>query len=560
MPPIYSLYIGLLIATLFVSVLLFFLALKYRASGVVQAYLLIVFLGCGIETVVLLSLYSPNAAWAVWWHGNLRFTMLGLISPLAFLFVSVLLEPSRGLFRNSPWWLLPIPVLTAFLSLTNDWHHWVFRDYRMFNEFGLFLRATWNPGPWFYVHLANSFAISLLILLLLLRLLRKTRRLPRFRGTLAVGVVLIGFMTSALDVFGLAPAPGLLWAPIGLGLIDIVIMMGVIYLDLFDVLPVARETLFNYMTDIVLILDADDHVVEINPAGERALQVKLEAFRGWPVYYSVDLVDVSLIDDARNILSQTQYRGETSLVISQKVHQFDVIINAIYLEEGILGAKLVVMRDITQQKELQQRERELATFEERQRLARDLHDAVSQTLFSARLASEILLRQKDELAPAILWENIQQITRLITSALSEMRILLLELRPNGLANTVLPVLLTHLAEATGARTTANLRCSLHGEGQLPVDVKIAFYRIAQEALNNSVKYAHASEINLDLVQGDTSVKLTITDNGRGFIVSNLESDHFGISIMRERAAEIGARLEIISQPDAGACVICDWQE
>lgn len=556
MPPIYSLYVGLLIATLFVSVLLYVLAYKYRVSGVVQAYMLIVLLGCGMDAVVLLSLYSPDAAWAVWWHGNVRFALLGLIAPLAFLFFSMLLEPSRSLFSNFSWWLLPIPVLTAIFSLTNGWHHWVFSDYRMVNEFGLFLRLSRNSGPWYYVHLANSLVISVLTLLLLMRRFREAHRLPRFRGALGVGVVFIVFTASGLDVFGLSPAVGLLWTPIGLGLINIFIMVGVIYLDLFDVLPVARETLFQYMTDIVLILDVDDHVVEINPAGERIFQVRLNSLKGRPVY---DLLDASRVESARNILSQSQYRGEASLVIDQKAHQFDVNINSIYLEEGILGAKLVVARDITQQKELRQREHELATIEERQRLARDLHDAVSQTLFSARLTSETLLRQKEEIAPAALWENIQQVTRLIVSALGEMRMLLLELRPEGLANTALPILLTHLTEATGSRTDANLACSLQGERRLPVDVKTAFYRIAQEALSNSIKYAHASEVSLSLVQSDTRVKLTITDNGRGFNVLNQENDHFGINIMQERAAEIGARLEITSQPGAGTCITCDWQ-
>jgi signal transduction histidine kinase len=296
--------------------------------------------------------------------------------------------------------------------------------------------------------------------------------------------------------------------------------------------------------------------VEINPTGERSFRVKLKLLRGRSVY---DLIDAGRVESARNILSQSQYRGDTSLVIDQKARQFDVSLTSIFLEEGILGAKLIVIRDITELKKLQKQESELAALEERQRLARDLHDAVSQTLFSARLTSETLLRQKDEILPPVLWDNIQQVTRLIVSALGEMRVLLLELRPDGLANTALPVLLTHLADATGVRTDANIHCSLQGERKLPVDVKIAFYRIAQEALSNIVKYARPNEINLTLVQGEAGVKLTIADDGRGFNVSNQESDHFGISIMRERAAEIGAGFEITSQPGVGTSVTCEWQ-
>jgi PAS domain S-box-containing protein len=556
MPPIYSLYVGLLISALLVSVLLFFLTLKHRASGVVQAYLIFVFLSCGIETASLLSLYSPDAAWATWWHGNLRFAILGLIMPLTFLFVSLLLEPSKGLLGNYPWWLFPIPVLMIFFSLTNDWHHWVFRDYRMVNEFGLFLRAGWNPGPWFYVHLVNSNAIGLLIIRLLVNRFHQPYGVPRLRGILAIWIVILTFAATGLDVFGLALAPGLLWAPIGFGLINVLIMVGVIYLDLFDVLPMARERLFHYMADIVLILDADDRIVEINPAGERSFQVNLKSIRGRPFN---DLIDIDHIEAAQIISSQSQYRGEISLVIDQKPHWFDVNLSTVYLEEGVPGAKLIVMRDITEQKELQQREQELAAFEERQRLARDLHDAVSQTLFSARLTSEAMLRQKDELAPAVLWENLRQVTRLIVSALGEMRILLLELRPEGLTSAPLPVLLAHLADATGARTTASLHFTAQGEADLPQDVKIAFYRIAQEALNNSVKYAHASQINLTLIQAGRRVKLSVSDDGQGFEIPHREDGHFGLSIMRERAAEIGALLEITSQPGASTSLNCDWQ-
>ncbi len=555
MPPIYSLYVGLLIASLLISVLLFFLILKHCASGAVQAYLVFVFLSSGVGMVTLFSMYSQDVTWAVWWHGNLRFAMLGLITPLTFVFTSVLLEPAKGLFKSAPWWLFPVPIVTALLSLTNDSHHWVFRDYRMVNEFGLFLRMAWNPGPWFLVHLVNSYAVGLFIVWLLMGRLSSLRRLPRFRGTLALGIVALTFLTNGLDVLGLNLVPGLLWTPLGLGLVNLVILIGAIYLDLFDVLPVARETLFRYMTEAVFILDPDDHLVEVNPVGEEILQTAAKSWKGRSIY---DLVDASQVQSLQQVLRQSQSRGEVSFVLAQKVHWFEVSLSAIYLEGGLLGAKLVIARDITQQKEFQQREYELATHLERQRLARELHDAVSQTLFSARLTAETLLRQKDELPPAALGENLQLVTRLIVSALGEMRILLLELRPDGLATTALSSLLTYLVEAMGARTSARLGLSLQGEGKLPEEVNLALYRIAQEALSNCVKYSHASEINLALMQSETGVKLTIVDNGRGFSVSSQEDDHFGISIMRERAAEIGARLEISSQAGEGTSLTCDW--
>ncbi len=195
----------------------------------------------------------------------------------------------------------------------------------------------------------------------------------------------------------------------------------------------------------------------------------------------------------------------------------------------------------------------------RQRLARDLHDAVSQTLFSARLTSEMLLRQKDSLTPEALWANIRHFTRLVVSALGEMRILLLELRPEGLANTELPILLSHLADATTSRTDAEIRQAMHVKKALPVDVKIAFYRIAQEAINNIVKHSRATEIGITLSGENDGITLTIQDNGRGFDIKNLAGHQLGVNIMRERADEVGARLEIASQPGNGTRITCAWQ-
>lgn len=128
------------------------------------------------------------------------------------------------------------------------------------------------------------------------------------------------------------------------------------------------------------------------------------------------------------------------------------IISPITDPQGNITHYLAVKEDITELKELQKRDLELAALEERQRLARDLHDAVSQTLFSDRLTAEMLLRQKQSIGLDTLWTHIDHLTRLVVSALGEMRILLLELRPKGLQNTDLPILFAHLTDALGPRT------------------------------------------------------------------------------------------------------------
>jgi signal transduction histidine kinase len=208
---------------------------------------------------------------------------------------------------------------------------------------------------------------------------------------------------------------------------------------------------------------------------------------------------------------------------------------------------------------LAQKAAEEAVVAERTRLARDLHDAVTQTLFSASLTAEVLpeLWEADPAQGRRTTEELRQLTR---SALAEMRTLLLELRPSAVVQARLDDLVRQLLEATVNRTRATVNFAADGQRPLPDDVKIAFYRIAQEALNNIVKYAKASNIHIDLRQQPQGVRLTISDDGIGFDPDAVGPGHFGQKIMRERAESIGARLTVQSEVGHGTVVMVTWNE
>jgi signal transduction histidine kinase len=196
-----------------------------------------------------------------------------------------------------------------------------------------------------------------------------------------------------------------------------------------------------------------------------------------------------------------------------------------------------------------------AVTAERSRLARDLHDAVSQTLFSASVISETLPRlwKRD---PARVERGLEQLHQLTRGALAEMRALLVELRPTALVETDLGDLLHQLAEATMSRTRIAASVAIEGKRALPPEVQIALYRIAQEALNNVVKHAHASQVTLSLLNlPPGQVELRIKDDGRGFDPARVMPGHLGLDIMRERAQSIGITLEIASQPGQGAEIV-----
>ena len=203
--------------------------------------------------------------------------------------------------------------------------------------------------------------------------------------------------------------------------------------------------------------------------------------------------------------------------------------------------------------------RELAALEERQRLARDLHDAVSQTLFSAGLIAEVLPRvwERDRETGRQALQDLHQLTR---GALAEMRTLLMELRPASLLDLDLDELLPQLGEAVTGRSRIPVTLDVQEAPALPPDVRINLYRIAQEALANVAKHSNATTSTVTL-RGlpPAGVELRIVDDGVGFYPDTIAANSLGLDIMRERAAEIGAQLSIDSRPGQGTSVSARWQ-
>jgi nitrate/nitrite-specific signal transduction histidine kinase len=201
---------------------------------------------------------------------------------------------------------------------------------------------------------------------------------------------------------------------------------------------------------------------------------------------------------------------------------------------------------------------ETAAAAERSRLARELHDAVSQTLFSASMIAAVLPRlwERD---PATAREQLAQLHQLTKGAQAEMRILLLELRPDALVETSLPDLLSQLGQATSSRAMVPVEVDVANTCELPIEVKVTLYRIAQEALNNVVKHADANRVILSLSCDVGTISLTVSDDGCGFDPDHVPRERLGQRSMQERADAIGAHFSVESAPGRGTTVACTWQ-
>jgi PAS domain S-box-containing protein len=211
---------------------------------------------------------------------------------------------------------------------------------------------------------------------------------------------------------------------------------------------------------------------------------------------------------------------------------------------------------------------ERAVERERQHLARELHDSVSQSLYFANLAAEAL---------PVIWEldpeegrqRLAELQRFTRSAQAEMRTLLIELRPDLLVNLPLHDALWRLiAVLTAKIAEIRLDVQINLVPALPPDVQIALYRIAQEALSNVVKHARAAQVQFRLDVTPTyapnqpwsgTVTLDITDDGRGFNPAQIAPGRLGLTSLIERAADIGATLTVESKPGGGTQVLVVWE-
>jgi two-component system nitrate/nitrite sensor histidine kinase NarX len=195
---------------------------------------------------------------------------------------------------------------------------------------------------------------------------------------------------------------------------------------------------------------------------------------------------------------------------------------------------------------------------ERGRLARELHDAVTQTLFSANIIADVLPRIWKR-NPEEGMQNLEELRQLTRGALAEMRTMLLEMRPETLERSDIKPLLTQLADAFVGRVRVPVSLDIQGNCELTHEVKIVFYRVAQEALNNIAKHSGARQVDLRLECQPGQMKLFIKDDGLGFEPDSIPADHMGIVIMRERASSVGACLKIESQSGQGTTVNLEWK-
>ena len=258
-----------------------------------------------------------------------------------------------------------------------------------------------------------------------------------------------------------------------------------------------------------------------------------------------------LADPVTRQVVKLELRRKGGGTVPVEVSSIGTTVNGIFT--GIHGATRDIGERERLERDLRRQAGELASSQERAHLARELHDSVTQALFSMTLVTRSieLLIDRDAAAARAKLTSLRELQR---EALAEMRALIFELRPGNLENDgLLPALRTHSAALQG-RIGLPVVVTSELTDRLPLEVEEVLYRIAQEALHNIVKHAAARQVEVAVDRRGPDVVLRIRDDGKGFDAAAVPDGHLGLAGMRARADKIGATYTVTSRAGAGTTV------
>lgn len=317
----------------------------------------------------------------------------------------------------------------------------------------------------------------------------------------------------------------------------------------------AYRGVFEATSDGLLISDFAGRILTANPAAGAIFDHDATA---WPALALADLIAPDDAAALRRHLATVAAGGEFRAQLTGQRRAGHAVPLEIYgspLSYHGQPRLLCAIRDITERVEAE-RLRVQRVQAERQRLARELHDSVTQSLYGITLHSTAATRQLAAGDLAVARDSLAEISATAHEALAELRLLIFELRPPILAEAGLVAALQARLDAVEGRVgTLKTRLDAPTALHLPAATEEALYRIAQEALNNILKHAHARQVVVSLHQDATLTRLRISDDGGGFD-PQATSGHGGLGLrgIAERAALLGARLDVTSAPGQGTTV------
>jgi len=465
--------------------------------------------------------------------------------------------PGRWLTRRRLTLLAMPPIAVVALVLTNDLHHWVWRGF----VYDGFLQPLRGPANW----IAMGYGMAL-VLVNLAAFAWLFVRSPQHRWP--VVLMMVGQVASrTLYMLNLFPQRTVFgWNPLMLGF---VITFGAYAIALFgfrmlDPLPVAHRTAVEQMRDGMLVLDTRWRAISLNPAAQRILGLPAAAARGmaW-----AELLPAC--PDAGWCLDPGATPTEIELGTGAEVRRYALIPSRLHDYRGLTTGHLLLLHDVTEQRRAQaqllEQHRALAMLQERERLARELHDSLGQVLSYASFQVETaakLSRAGQGVAAA---EQLDRLGAVVRGAHADLREVILNLRSTVSQQQPFFAVVKQYLDAFTSSYDIQTHLSVDPglEESYATEAQLQLIRVLQEALSNARKHGGVHQVHVTFARGDGRLRMSVHDDGRGFDpdrVSEPGGPHFGLQFMRERALEMGGSLQIHSAPGAGTRVVLEIPE
>ena len=458
-------------------------------------------------------------------------------------------QPKRWTTRRNLVILLIPPILIAILILTNNFHHLFWENF-VFDDA---LVAIAGPvQKYFVAYVYLNFLLNLVILVWLF-IHSPQNRWPVAFIIIGQTIMRIMYFVELSNQAG-ADIP---YSPLGITFISVMYAIVLFRFRIFGPLPLARQVLNEKIPVGILILDDKERIRSLNPAAEKLLQTTTKSAKGKAISdvlwaYPQDLPEGT---DDQHI--------EFSLTADNKTQFFELVITNLQNWRNMSVGKLLLINNVTVQRKAQQKlmdqQRVLATLNEREQLAREMHDDFAQVLSFINTQCQTisrLLKKGDEVTANHYLEKLVEVAKGVDV---DIRDSIQGMRATILKDGFLLTLEKYLArfEKDYAIETEILDSEILPEKGLTPMVEIELFRIIQESLTNVRKHANANSIKIKFESVNGFLSTSIEDNGYGFDLDQqraMQSNHFGLQMMRERAEVVGGSVEMDSQKGMGTRV------
>jgi PAS domain S-box-containing protein len=463
-------------------------------------------------------------------------------------------SPGRWVTRRTLALLAVLPILTALLVFTNDARHWMWPALSVEG----YVRPALGYGAWMLTAYGSLLVLLQVGVLLWLFAISPPHRWP-------IALMLVGRLATAV-AFPLEPAQWSPFAPVDASSLAMSFTAAIYALALFrfrilDLIPIAHETVIQQMREGMLILDVHQRIVDLNRSAEKILGTHAPRLRGRK---AIEVLPASPGFFERLNDSETA-ESEISLGAGDAARYYAMQISPLRDRRGVELGHLLLLHDVTEQRRAQQQfleqQRVVATLEERQRLARELHDGVGQMLGYVSMQAQAIRKWVHDGETATAEAQLTRLAAAAQDAHEDIRESILSLKAGSAHEwDFLATLHRYLAafqDRYGIATELTVPAGMGEQSFAPV-AGVQLLRVIQEALANARKHGRARCVRVVFGREDGQARIAVTDDGCGFDPGQPpsgECDHLGLDFMRDRMAQIGGCLTVHSKPGAGTELI-----